>query len=814
MSNQVMDRLQPLPPGRLFTPCDATHFKFTTTADLDELTEIIGQERALAAVRFGIGMRSEGYNLYVLGPPGTGKTTAVRQYLEQLVVTAPKPDDWCYVNRFDEPQRPRALRLPAGRGTALRSDLARLMEEISGAIPAAFEGKAYQDAIRKLEEDLKTRQELGFEALQEEAGKRDLALVRTPGGFLFTPVRNGEVLAPDEIDKLSGRERERLEADREALGERLETLMREITGWRRETRDKVRELNDQVTLEALRLLTVELRERYADLPEVIDYFDALEQDVLEHVDDFRKQEESPLGRMFGAQQEPVTGRRYEVNLIVDHSDDGDGAPVVFEDHPTVHNLIGRIEHVAHMGALSTDFTLIRAGAIHRANGGYLVLDVLKLLTQPFAWDALKRALRAHKVHIESLGQMLSLVSTVSLEPEPIPLDLKVLLIGDRMIYYLLCQFDPDFSELFKVAADFEDRIERTSDSDLLYARLIGTLATKEKLRHFDRKAVGRVIEHVARLAGDAERMSTHMRSLADLLRESDYWARHAGCDLVGTVHVQQAIDAQRNRSGRIRERIQEAIQRGIILIDSGGARAGQVNGLSVLQLGDVAFGQPSRITATARLGEGEVVDIEREVELGGALHSKGVLILAAYLAAHYAAERPLSLRATLVFEQSYAGVDGDSASVAELVALLSALADAPVRQSLAVTGSVNQHGQVQAIGGVNEKIEGFFELCQARGLSGDQGVIIPAANVPHLMLRADVVEAARDGKFHVWAVDHVDQAAALLTGLEAGQRDADGAFPEGSLNARVEARLRQLSDIRRAFADHAQEGRDGGGSDA
>jgi lon-related putative ATP-dependent protease len=800
----------PLPAERLFTPCDTTHFQFTTTADLDELTEVIGQERALAAVRFGIGIHREGYNLYVLGPPGTGKTTAVRQYLRQQVIDAPRPDDWCYVNNFDDPQNPRALRLPAGRGQTLRADLAQLLEEIRGAIPAAFEGKPYQDAVHQLEEGLKTRQEQAFERLQKEAEKCGLALVRTPGGFLFTPVRDGELMPPDAVERLSRREREQIEADRERLAEQLETLMRDITGWRRETRDRVRELNDNVASEALRLLTADLHERYADLPHVVAHLDALGKDVLENLDDFRKQEEGGIGRLFAGQQEGVPGRRYEVNLVVDHGDDDDGAPVVFEDHPTVHNLIGRIEHVAHMGALSTDFTLIRAGAIHRANGGYLVLDVLKLLSQPFAWDALKRALRAHQVRIESVGQMLSLVSTVGLEPEPIPLDLKVVLIGDRLIYYLLCEYDPDFAELFKVAADFEDRVERTADSDLLYARLIGTLATKEKLHHFDRKAVGRVIEHASRLAGDAERVSTHMRSLADLLREADYWASHAGCDLVGVVHVQQAIDAQRHRSGRIREHIQEAIQRGTLLIDTAGARPGQVNGLAVLQLGDTAFGQPRRITATARLGEGEVVDIEREVELGGAIHSKGVMILAAYLAARFAAEQPLSLHATLVFEQSYGQVEGDSASVAELVALLSALSGVPVRQSLAVTGSVNQHGEVQAIGGVNEKIEGFFEVCRARGLDGSHGVLIPLANVPHLMLREDVVEAARSGKFHVWAVAHVDQAAALLTGLTAGARDAAGRFPEGSFNARVEARLQELSELRRTFSDR---GRDDGGDD-
>ena len=455
--------------------------------------------------------------------------------------------------------------------------------------------------------------------------------------------------------------------------------------------------------------------------------------------------------------------------------------------------------MAQLGALVTDFNLIKAGALHRANGGYLILDARKVLLQPFAWEELKRALSSEEIRIEVLGQTLSLISTVSLEPESIPLDVKVVLLGERLLYYTLSQLDPDFAELFKVAADFEDQMDRTPENHLLYARMIATMVRQEGLRPFDREAVARVIEQSARLAGDAERLSTHVRSIADLLREADYWAGEAQHSVVTAADVQRAIDAQVYRSDRVRERIQEEIQRGTILIDTQGAAVGQVNGLSVLTLGQFAFGRPSRITALVRLGRGEVIDIEREVALGGPIHSKGVLILSSYLGARYARDQPLSLSASLVFEQSYSGVEGDSASSAELYALLSALADLPIKQSLAVTGSVNQHGQVQAIGGVNEKIEGFFDICRAQGMNGEQGVLIPASNVKHLMLRPDVVEAVAAGHFHVYPVETIDQGIELLTGVPAGEPDETGAFPAGSVNQRVEARLRELAERRLAF---------------
>jgi lon-related putative ATP-dependent protease len=500
-----------------------------------------------------------------------------------------------------------------------------------------------------------------------------------------------------------------------------------------------------------------------------------------------------------------------VNVLVDNSE-SKGAPVVSEDHATYTNLVGRIEHVAQMGALVTDFNLIKPGSLHQANGGYLILDARELLLQPYAWDGIKRALRAGQLQIESLGQALSLVSTVSLEPEPIPLDVKVVLIGNRVLYYLLHQLDPDFAELFKVGADFSEELDQGPENNLLYARMIATIARREDLRPFDKKAVARIIEHSARLAGDAHKLSTHLLSIADLLRESDYWAQVAGNGAVTANDVQRAIDAQIHRADRLRQRIHEQIEQGTIMVDTSGARVGQVNGLSVLSLGGFTFGRPNRITARARLGKGEVVDVEREVELGGPIHSKGVLILSSFLGARYARRYPLSLSASLVFEQSYGGIEGDSASLAELAALLSELGRMPVRQSLAVTGSVNQHGYVQPIGAVNEKVEGFFDVCATRGLTGDQGVVIPAANKRHLMLRDDVVQAVKDGQ--VYPVDTVDQAVELLTGLPAGERDKSGAFPDGSVNERVEARLIELAERQREYAGEKEEspGEDEGGS--
>ncbi|MGM0594836.1 MAG: Lon protease family protein, partial [Pseudomonadota bacterium] len=768
--------------------------------ELEDLTDIIGQERAVKAVHFGIGIRREGYNLYVMGPSGIGKHTMVSQFLEQKATDQVKPDDWCYVNNFDQPHKPQALQLPHGRGNALSEEMEQLIEELATTLPATFESEEYRNQIQALEEELKERQEHAFSELAEEAARQDVKLFRTPSGFAFAPMREDEVVSPEEFDKLPKEEQERLEKIVSGLQEKLQSIIQHIPLWRKETREKIKSLNRQTAKDAVSHLIDELRKGYQDLPQVVDYLDAVEQDLIDNVKDFLKPDEQ--SEALGQQPtDPKSLHRYKVNNLV-LNNRGDGAPVVYLDNPTYMNLVGRAEHMAQFGTLVTDFTLLKPGALHQANGGYLLLDAHKLLTHPYAWEGLKRALYSSRIYIEPLEKMLSLASTVSLEPEPIPLDIKVVILGDRLLYYLLQEYDPDFSELFKVQADFEERIDRSEENNLLLARLIATLVRKEELLPFHRDAVAQVLDYASRHVEDAEKLTTHMRSIADLLRESDFWARQEGRDVVRGSDIRQTIDEQHHRASRVRENIHEAIQRGDIFIDSDGAQVGQVNGLSVLTLGTYLFGQPSRITATVHIGEGSVVDIEREVEMSGPIHSKGVLILSSFIASRYAQKHPLSLSASLVFEQNYGGIEGDSASLAELCALLSAISGVAIRQSFAMTGSVNQHGQVQPIGGVNEKIEGFFEVCRVRGLNGQQGVIIPQANVKNLMLHPDVIKAVREDKFSIHAVTTVDEALSLLTGSEAGSPDSDGNYPEQSINGKVQSRLKEMALVRQQFGDH------------
>lgn len=750
------------------------------------------------AVRFGSGIRHEGYNLFVLGPSGMGKLSLVRQLLEEKAIQESKPADWCYINNFSQPHKPHVLKLPHGRGEELRLYMDKLINYLRGAVPALFESDEYRTKAKAIQRKFSEQQEHALMELRADAEKQEIVLLQTPDGFAFSPAHGDEVISPDEYDKLPQEERERIEAAIAELQERLEKILSHLPQWRRERSERMRQLSREMMLSTVEHMLNELRAIYSDLPDVLRYFDAVQQDMVEHVDDFRKQEESVSvsGMTVTLHQ---TFHNYQINVLVSNNKES-GAPILSEDNPAYSNLVGRVEHIAQFGALVTDFTLIKPGALHRANGGYLLLDVRKVLMQPLAWEGLKRALQSREIRIESLGQMYGLISTVSLEPEPIPLDIKIVLFGDRLFYYLLQEYDPEFSELFKVAADFEEHIERNADTHLLYARLIATLARKEGLLPYDRYAVARVIEYSARLVGDGERLSMHMRSVADLLREADYWAREAGHVVVTVSDIQQAIDAQIRRQDRVRDRLYEAILRDTLMIDTQGKVAGQVNGLAVIELGNFVFSQPTRITASSRLGKGELINIEREVKLSGAIHSKGILILSAFLAARYARNQPLALSASLVFEQSYGIVDGDSASLAELCALLSNLADVPIKQSLAVTGSVNQLGQAQAIGAVNEKIEGFFDICAARGLTGDQGVVIPAANIKHLMLRQNVIAAAEAGQFHIYAVDNVDQAINLLTGLPAGEADVNGEYPEGSLNQRVAVRLNELVRISKSFA--------------
>jgi lon-related putative ATP-dependent protease len=805
--------IAPLAPDRLARRCDPASFDFATTADLPEVDEIVGQERAVEAVAFGIGIRRRGFNLYAMGPEGIGKYSLVRQVLLQRAPAEPVPPDWCYVHDFADPRRPRAIRLPAGQGRRFRDRIVQLNRELRAAIPAAFESEQLRNRKDALEAELKERREAALVDFERRAAARSVALLRTPIGVGLAAMHDGKVIERDALEKLPDDERTRIT---DALAE-LEVALGELVQhtfprWERETRAAVRQASETVTKRAVGHLIDEVRRAYREEPAILEHLDAMEADVVANAEEFlAAAQPQELPAMLAARLEDGSAfRRYQVNLLVDHAETV-GAPVVFEDMPTQPNLLGRVEHAAQFGALVTDFTLIRAGALHRANGGYLVLDARRLLTQPFAWEELKRALRAGEIRIESVGERMGVISTVSLEPQAIPLDAKVVLVGERDIYYLLAELDPDFLELFKVQVDFEEELARTPEAELRYARLLGSVASREGLRPLEAGAIAAMIDHAARLAADSDRLSTHMRRLTDVLREADDRAVRAGHLNVTAEDIRDAIDSRRRRAARIHERSLEEIERGTIMVSTSGQALGVANGLSVVSLGEVAFGRPTRITAQVRLGDGEVVDIEREVRLGGPIHSKGVLILGGFIGGRYGRERPLSVRASLVFEQSYGGVEGDSATLAETCALLSAIGEVPLRQGIAITGSLNQHGEVQPVGGVNEKVEGFFDVCAARGLDGEQGVIMPAANVPHLMLRDDVVAAVAEGRFSLWAVVAIDEALEILTGIPAGERDDGGAFPSGSVNQRVEAGLAALAERAREFSSPAGEGKTGDG---
>jgi predicted ATP-dependent protease len=804
IEERTVRRAETLNASQLRLRCDPSQLPFTTTAELPDRPLLLGQDRAVAAIQFGIGVRQDGYNVFALGPPGAGKHAIVRRFLEEQAASEPAPRDWCYVHNFKQPQRPRAISLPMGMGQKFRADIAQLVDELRTAITTALEADEYRQRHQELHKEFEARRDQVLEDLRTRAAARNVALVRTPLGLALMPIRDGHIIDEEAFQQLPEREREAIRTTIEGFEAELDRILHDVPRWHRETHEKISALKRAATKAAADALIGELKKDYEAEPSVQAYLGSLEKDVIENADDFQRakhdeEEASAVEEMLakaGAVLSPLA--RYHVNVLDDHRRIS-CAPVVYEDRPTFRNLIGRIEHIAHMGTLITDFTHIKAGALHRANGGYLIIDARRLLLEPFAWDGLKRALRSHAIRIESLGEALSLVSTVSLDAEPIPLNVKVVLVGDRLLYYLLYEFDPDFRELFKVAVDFESITDRTEPSDMAYAGMIATLARRTQLRPFATNGVARVIEHGARMVGDAGKLWIELDRLTDLLRESDYWAGVAGHTAVDAGDVQRAIDARLHRAGRPRDRLLEEIARGTIMIATTGTAIGQVNGLSVVELGGAAFAWPSRITARTRLGGGTVLDIEREVELGGPIHSKGVLILSGFIAGRYVPDHPLSLSASIVFEQSYGAVEGDSASSAELYALLSALADVPIKQSIAVTGSINQHGEVQPVGGINEKIEGFFDVCQSRGLTGDQGVLIPAANKRHLMLRDDVIAAVEAGRFHIYAVDTVDQGIEVLVGVPAGERDETGRFPEGTLNHLVEQRLIALAKQARAF---------------
>jgi len=760
------------------------------TDEMPPLEGIIGQDRAMRALTFGLGIQQAGYHIYVSGIPGTGKTTAVLSYLEDVARTRPPASDWCYVHDPKDSYRPLALELPAGLGPELARDVDNMVRGAAREIRAAFESDEYTARREQLTGALQRGRAEILRQLETKANSAGFLLQVTPVGLFFIPMRNGRPLADEEIQALPPAIRGELDRRRSALHAEMRVALKQIRALEREARERLEQLDREVVQFAISGVVEDMVEKYGAFPHVVKYLEALRDDISANLHVFLEATDEDEGGPRGARQ--LALRKYQVNVLV-HHDPGNGAPVVIEQNPTYNNLIGRIEREMHQGALITDFTNIKPGALHLANGGFLVIPAEELLRNPYAWDGLKRALRNGQVDIEDLSDRWGFVTAKSLRPQPIPLNLKVVLIGSLWLYQLLTAYDEDFSELFKVQADFDTVMDRSYENVCKYAAFVADICRKYKLLPLDATGLAKMVEVASRLADDQTKLSTKFGAVVSLLQEADYWARQQGAAAVSGEHVRQAVEARVYRSSLIYDRLREAVARGILQVEVTGRRVGQVNGLSVSAIGEFAFGRPTRITASAGVGREGVIDIEREARLGGRIHTKGVLILGGYLTHRFARNMPLALSARLVFEQSYSEVDGDSASGAELAALLSALSGLPVRQDLAVTGSINQHGEMQAVGGLNQKIEGFFDVCRAKGLTGEQGVIIPRSNVVHLNLREDVVDAVAAGRFHIYAVDHSDELIELLTGVAVGEPDAWGNFPPETVGGRVQARLRELA---------------------
>jgi lon-related putative ATP-dependent protease len=797
-----------VPAERLRRICDPSSLGFRTTEGLKPVEGIIGQARAIRALQFGLAIQEHGFNIYVAGLPGTGRTTAVKAFLEELARQKEVPTDWCYVHHFKDPYFPKAMKLPPGKGKVLQEDMRKLVEEARREIPRVFEKEDYTMRRERIGDGLRKKREALFTRLGERAQEKGFLIQSSQVGLLIIPVVDGNPMSDQDFMALPPERKEEILKRRSVVEEELKAATKELKAAEKETNEELQNLDREVALFAVGYLLNDLKERYEDLPQVLNYLKEVQEDILENIGQFRGGGEGSSEMLLPmARLRELAFRKYQVNVVVDNSG-MTGAPVVMEFNPTNNNLFGRIEKESEFGALVTDFTMIRAGSLHRANGGYLVVQVEELLRNIFSWDGLKRSIRNREIAIEEAGERLGFIATKSLSPEPIPLETKVILIGNPALYHLLFAYDEDFNELFKVKADFDTRMDWTEENIKTYAASLWSLCCRERLRHMDAGAVAKVIEHSSRLAEDQEKLSTRFIEISDIMREANHYASSAGSSLVTRGEVEKAIEERIYRSNLIQERINDLIAKGVLCIDTEGEVVGQVNGLAVISLGDFAFGRPNRITVSVGLGREGIIDIERESKLGGRIHTKGVMILGGFLADRYAQDKPLALSARLVFEQSYEEVEGDSASSTELYALLSALSGLPIRQGIAVTGSVNQKGQVQAIGGVNQKVEGFFQICQAKGLTGAQGVIIPESNLSNLMLKEEVVQAAREGKFHIWPVKTIDEGIEILTGQQAGQKRADLTFEPDTVNDRVNRRLQELARQLRDFMK--EEGREKG----
>ncbi len=786
----------------VYSKCDAKKFDFSSTAELEERLSTLGQDRALKAVELGINIRSKGYNLFCLGPEGTGKTSLVKRILENESKERPTPDDWAYVYNFEEPHKPRAINFPAGTASAFASAVDDLISDLQQAIPAIMDSEEYKQNSQSIKEKYKQKKEEYIKILQKKAKGKSVSLLHMPVGLVVAPVKNGEVLSPEAFDSLPEEEKKALINDLNAMQEEIEKVSKDLPDWDEKQKKETSLMREKFIKLAVKKPIENLHKKVKGNKKANDFLKEIEHYIVKNVDDFIVAPEACDNNGNNAEEDAISAllskmnkqdedkfAKFKVNVIVKNEPDS-GAPIVHLDHPTQGNLAGKVERVQQFGALLTDFTLIKSGALHRANGGFLLIDARKVLLQPYAWESLKRALASKKIKIEAPSEETSF-TTISLDPEPIPLNVKVILTGDTELYTILTEKDPDFLEFFKVEADFGIYIDRTEYNEIEYAKLIGSLSQKKRLRSLNKQAVARMIEHSSRLAEDSQKLTAHIASVGDLLREADYWARKSNANQIGKNHIEQAIAGQIYRRNRIQQAMLEQIDKGTILMDVTGSRVGQINGLVVYDFSNTTFGKPSRITTQVRMGKGDFISIEREVELSGPIHDKGVLILQSLISNRFAKNSPLSLSASIVFEQSYGGVDGDSASSTEYYCMISAISGIPIKQNIAVTGSINQFGEIQPIGGVNEKIEGFFDVCNHRGLTGDQGVIIPRTNIKNLMLREDVVKAVEEKKFHIYAIDSVDDGIEILTGMKAGTLNSKGEYSKGSVNHQVQKSLKE-----------------------
>lgn len=780
----------------LYSSCDPDIFSFNTTDDLPDDKKTIGQERALYALDFGLSLESTGFNIFVLGAYGTGKLTTIKSFLSRKAKKEPVPVDWCYVYNFGDPDAPVAISLKPGEAVVFQKNMEELIKILKTEIPKVFESKEYEKQKNKIIEEYQKKQKETFTSLEQEAQEKGFSLRKTVSGLIITPVsKTGEPLTEDEYEALDEKTKAKIDEIGKSLQEKLNDVVRLVRESDKMVKEVLKKLEKEAALSAVGHLIDELKNKFKDYEKIIRYLEGVQEDILEHLDDFKTQEESQPAQIpfMKLPKTQPTFTRYTVNVLVNNKD-CEGAPCVFESNPTYYDLFGRIEHKIQYGIALTDFSMIKAGSLHKANGGYIVINALDLLRNIFAYDALKRAIRNLELKIEDVWEQYRLISTTTLKPEAIPLNVKVILIGNPYLYYLLYNLDEEYKELFKVKADFDTKMDRTEENIQKYASFIGTLSKEEKLLPFDKKGVAKIVELGSRLAEYQNKLSLRFSDLADVLREASYWASQDNGTIVSAVHVQKAIDERILRTNRIEERLREMIIEGTIIIDTTGEKVGQINGLAVLDFGDYRFGKPSRITARTYTGKAGVVNIERETKMSGKIHEKAILIITNYLGSKYATKKPLSLSASIAFEQLYEMVEGDSASCAELYALLSSIGGFSLKQNIAVTGSMDQDGEVQPVGGINEKIEGFFDLCKIKGLEGDQGVIIPARNVKNLMLKNDVVEAVKENKFFIYPIYRVEEGLEIITGKDAGELRKDNTYPKDTLNSLVVKRLTEISE--------------------